>query len=185
MSDRRQLACPFEQRSEAKELGAKWDPDARCWYADTEEDWNALVRWHPKKSSGSSVPGERHYIHATYDDRDEVKALGAVWDKTKKKWYASSESTYETLKRWHAPRASRMYFESTYNERDEIKALGARWDADAKRWYAPTDKERIALETWRTNKKSPSTTTSKRKRCGSTDSEDNFGFVGHLFERDI
>lgn len=41
------LIVPFAQKDRAKELGAKWDADAKKWYADTKETYDALEEWHP------------------------------------------------------------------------------------------------------------------------------------------
>ena len=41
------LIVPFAQKDRAKALGAKWDADAKKWYADSQEAYDALEEWHP------------------------------------------------------------------------------------------------------------------------------------------
>ncbi len=39
------LACPYEEKDDAKELGAWWDPDAKKWYVPDGIDRNLFKRW--------------------------------------------------------------------------------------------------------------------------------------------
>ena len=41
------LACPYDDRVAAKDLGARWDPDSRCWYISGVEDLTLFMRWIP------------------------------------------------------------------------------------------------------------------------------------------
>jgi len=45
------LIVPFAEKDRAKALGAKWDSDAKKWYADTKETYDALEEWHPSELS--------------------------------------------------------------------------------------------------------------------------------------
>lgn len=46
-SKRFYIAVPYSERNEAKALGAKWDGDAKSWYApDSEKE--KFARWHPQ-----------------------------------------------------------------------------------------------------------------------------------------
>jgi len=42
------IDCPFEQKEEAKALGARWDSEICKWYAPTQEIYAQLTRWHIK-----------------------------------------------------------------------------------------------------------------------------------------
>ena len=56
------------------------------------------------------VDAERTYIAVAYEDRAEVKELGAKWDRTAKSWYVSSELDIAPFSRWLPERAnSRTY----------------------------------------------------------------------------
>ena len=41
------LIVPYEHKDRAKKLGAKWDNDAKKWFADTAEAYYDLEEWHP------------------------------------------------------------------------------------------------------------------------------------------
>lgn len=53
MQDRTYLAVPFSEKNEAKALGAKWDKDARAWYAPEGVDvaTSGLARWSADKAN--------------------------------------------------------------------------------------------------------------------------------------
>lgn len=46
------LAVPFTEKHLAREAGAKWDKDAKSWYAPPGTDLAALNKWVPKKDMG-------------------------------------------------------------------------------------------------------------------------------------
>ncbi len=73
------LFVPYEMKDQAKELGAKYNPDVRQWYC---EDDNKECR----------LMFDYRYFDVKYDP-DEVKRLkqaGARWSPYVRKWY-----TYE------------------------------------------------------------------------------------------
>lgn len=41
------LACPYEERSSAKALGARWDAAKRVWYVIDPPDLRPFARWLP------------------------------------------------------------------------------------------------------------------------------------------
>jgi hypothetical protein len=71
------LDCPFEEKDQVKELGAKWDTSARKWYIETaSDDFFKFQQWLP-----------RLYLKCSYEQKDEVKQLGAKWDAKARHWY--------------------------------------------------------------------------------------------------
>lgn len=50
------LAVPYEEREQASARGAKWDRDAKCWYAPTGADLDQLTRWEPSLSADYAPP---------------------------------------------------------------------------------------------------------------------------------
>ena len=46
---RQYIVCPFEEKDQAKELGARWDSNKRKWYALDDETYDKLKKWHPSK----------------------------------------------------------------------------------------------------------------------------------------
>jgi len=49
------LDVPYEQKNEAKELGAWWDPDVRKWFIPAGKDPKPFSRWLPKEEAGNSA----------------------------------------------------------------------------------------------------------------------------------
>jgi Domain of unknown function (DUF5710) len=57
MDTRLWLAVPFAEKDEAKQLGARWDPAQRRWYAP-RPGMTALARWAPRPDLPDLLPGE-------------------------------------------------------------------------------------------------------------------------------
>eukprot|EP01031_Cornospumella_fuschlensis_P036634 gene36634-44438_t len=83
------LIIPFEDKDVAKQMGARWDPEAKLWYAMADDDTGLLQRWPSVGSPAnagpfSSKPMEdrlssdaRVYLTVPFSEKDEAKALGA------------------------------------------------------------------------------------------------------------
>lgn len=55
--ERTALNVPYREKEAAKALGAKWDKDAKGWYAPEGTDLKPLAKWLPKeREQGQSVP---------------------------------------------------------------------------------------------------------------------------------
>lgn len=53
------LDVGYADKDAAKALGARWDPDARRWFAPTPERLTAgLDRWTPRPPIPATLPGE-------------------------------------------------------------------------------------------------------------------------------
>jgi len=50
-SERTFLAVPYEEKDDAKQLGAKWDRGAKAWYVPAGVDLDAFSTWMPAKGS--------------------------------------------------------------------------------------------------------------------------------------
>jgi hypothetical protein len=63
MAMRVNLRCPFQDKDQARQLGARWDPKLRVWYVDNTSDLVPFARWLPATAStsgaaeGTSTPG--------------------------------------------------------------------------------------------------------------------------------
>lgn len=58
---RTNLQVPFDEKDEAKRLGARWDPAKRVWYVQNREDLTPFARWlsrSPAASSGRAAGGQ-------------------------------------------------------------------------------------------------------------------------------
>lgn len=40
------IYCPYKDKDAAKSLGAKWNNDAKTWYAPSEQVYTLLSKWH-------------------------------------------------------------------------------------------------------------------------------------------
>lgn len=92
------IECPYEEKEEAKALGAKWDKNAKKWYYTNPYDGVKFQKWikPPKKEE----PEEKFYITCHYGDRHKVKKLGAKWDNLSKRWYYTNKEDREKFKEW-------------------------------------------------------------------------------------
>lgn len=74
------IYVPWNEKDEAKQLGAHWDPTTKVWYIPEGANPTALLnRWNAIKG--------RLYIRVPWEDKDVIKRLGGRWDYKKKTWY--------------------------------------------------------------------------------------------------
>lgn len=95
------LNVPFDEKDEAKSIGARWDGDAKCWYAPAGSDLSKFAKW----ANGSVKSVKKVYLNVPFDDKDEAKGLGARWDPAKKKWYVRSVDDLAAFDKWIPKRA--------------------------------------------------------------------------------
>lgn len=50
------LECPYNDKDAAKELGARWDMDARKWFVPNEIDRNLFKQWWPGEVATDTIP---------------------------------------------------------------------------------------------------------------------------------
>lgn len=75
------LSVPFEEKDLAKELGAKFDRETKCWYVPEGMDLKPFERWKP------TVQHEKTWIKAPYEMHEQIKELGARYDGNAKCWF--------------------------------------------------------------------------------------------------
>ena len=53
------LECPYAEKDEAKDLGARWDSDARKWFVPVDIDKTPFKKWWPQEVAAdpSTFPG--------------------------------------------------------------------------------------------------------------------------------
>ena len=51
------LSCPFDEKDDAKALGARWDPKVRKWYVPADRDPGPFAKWIKVDASASSANG--------------------------------------------------------------------------------------------------------------------------------
>ena len=74
------LYVPFDEKDNAKEQGAKWDPANKSWVCDIQNQ--SLIEKYKKR-----------YIQVLYKDKDNAKENGCKWDQESKKWYTYNSNT--------------------------------------------------------------------------------------------
>ncbi|MEG0004101.1 DUF5710 domain-containing protein [Comamonas sp.] len=98
------LWVPFEQKDQAKALGAKWDRQAHAWYVPAGIDAAPFAQWTQRHNDDVArerqrLP-EREYLDVPYGERKAAKAAGAVWDPLARCWYAGPHCDRQKLARW-------------------------------------------------------------------------------------
>ncbi len=164
------LSVLYEDKEEAKKLGAKWSAKLGTWYVLEGTDLQPFQSWLPKEVKKDLIIASRDYLDVPKEEKDEAKALGAKWDKYQKAWYVEKGTDLEPFAKWgkldfekrekaqeewkNLPKEERKniilsgrdYLDVPKEEKDEAKALGAKWDKYQKAWYVEkgTDLEPFA-----------------------------------------
>ncbi len=109
------------------------------------------------QKKGPSKDNIQTYLDVPFEDKDEVKALGAWFDMTKKAWYVPKNGDVSKFTKWlpggkitttmKAPK--KIWLDVPFDDKDEAKSLGARWDKDKKKWYGVSNSPNIdKLKKW-------------------------------------
>ena len=101
--DKLYLNVPFSQKDEAKEKGAKYDPNLKLWYLppvkdplDVEEFWS--------------------FLENTYEDRDQLKRMGAKFHSKIKKWFVPNtcKHSFVEFSKWWPENLKRFLLLNKY-----------------------------------------------------------------------
>lgn len=102
--ERQYISVPFKEKDEAKALGARWDRWQQSWYIPPGVDPAPFAKWAPAVQNGAATQENtrtaRVYLAVPYEQRQQAKAAGALWDKTAKSWYVGPKGDMEKLARW-------------------------------------------------------------------------------------
>ena len=83
------IHVPYAQKDEAKQNkapGVQWCPEVKKWYVTDSE--NILLEKY-----------QMLYLNVKYDDKDEAKSLGCMYDSTLKQWYTTPNND-EAIRRF-------------------------------------------------------------------------------------
>ena len=99
------LDCPYADKDECKELGAYWDIDRRKWYVPEGADRDDFRKWWPGENAeycepSSNDDGNRFYLSVDFGENDDVKARGARWDPSAKRWFIPNGEDKDKFKAW-------------------------------------------------------------------------------------
>jgi len=99
--------CPYEKtfitisynnKDEAKKLGAKWDLNKKSWYYDdkiSEENKERIILLEKNKVNESVIDIKKNYINIPFSKKNLAKTYGARWDLNKKSWYYDDNTSIE------------------------------------------------------------------------------------------
>ncbi len=97
--ERTYLDCPFHEKDEAKQLGARWDHDKRKWYVEALDPSRREVfsKW---------LHVSHTYLNVPFAEKDEAKELGARWDRDARRWYVRQGADLEPFSKWRTSDAA-------------------------------------------------------------------------------
>jgi putative DNA primase/helicase len=116
-AEKHYIDVPYQDKEEAKRLGAKWDRKGASWYFTDQADKSLFGRWleftpsserltqtqNSAQTLNSSVEttdtDERTYLAVPYTERQQAKKIGAKWDKAAKSWY-TTERELSQFEQW-------------------------------------------------------------------------------------
>jgi hypothetical protein len=99
-----ELSVCYAEKDEAKSLGAWWNPERKIWYVPAGRDVRPFERWSPKVSGkyvATMACDSEAYLTTTFQEKDEVKSLGACWDPERRKWYVPRGKTLKPFLKWN------------------------------------------------------------------------------------
>lgn len=95
------LSVSYDDKDEAKALGAKWSKQEQSWYVLEGTDLQPFYKWLPKEKKVELIMASRDYLDVPREEKDEAKALGAKWDKYQKAWYVEKGTDLEPFAKWN------------------------------------------------------------------------------------
>eukprot|EP01039_Chlorochromonas_danica_P003086 gene3086-3374_t len=129
------LQVPFEEKDEAKALGAKYDMETKKWYAPNAEA-SLLSRWGP---SASHTTGTTKTTTTTTSEQSSESSLPPPEQQ--------QQQQQQQGLRAHSNVTTTYYLTVPFEDKDEAKAMGAKWDKEGRSWYV-TDPSSPALSRW-------------------------------------
>ncbi|MCE7534228.1 DUF5710 domain-containing protein [Acinetobacter nosocomialis] len=106
------LDVPYHEKEQVKETGAKWDKKEKAWYVMSDQLDIVHNKWIRKdqpeqaqeqvKEAVQDQPksAEKTFLTVDYKDKNEVKKLGAKWDKKEKAWYVPAGTDTAPFAKW-------------------------------------------------------------------------------------
>jgi len=106
------LDVPYHEKEQVKETGAKWDKKEKSWYVMSDQldvVHNKWIRKDQPEQAQEQVKDaiqdqaksvEKTFLTVDYKDKNEVKKLGAKWDKKEKTWYVPAGQDTAPFEKW-------------------------------------------------------------------------------------
>ncbi len=95
------LSVSYDDKDEAKKLGAKWSGKQETWYVLEGTDLQPFYKWLSKEKKVELIMANRDYLNVPKEEKDDAKALGAKWDKYQKAWYVEKGTDLEPFAKWN------------------------------------------------------------------------------------
>jgi len=104
---------PFSQKEEAKEKGAKYDPDLKLWYL-------------PPVKDPLEVEPFWAFLENTYEDRNQLKRMGAKFHPKIKKWFVpdTCKHSFDAFIKWWPENLKRFVLLEKYQIFRKISSGG-------------------------------------------------------------
>mgnify|MGYP001616186050 CR=1 FL=1 len=106
------LDVPYHEKEQVKETGAKWDKKEKSWYVMSDQldvVHNKWIRKDQPEQAQEQVKdaiqdqaksAEKTFLIVDYKDKNEIKKLGAKWDKNEKSWYVPAGADTAPFEKW-------------------------------------------------------------------------------------
>jgi len=145
------LHVPFEDKEEAKALGAKWHRQAQAWFVPAGVDAAPFAQWsHPTRAPAGherQLQPDRAYLAVPYGERKAAKAAGAAWDPAAKSWFVGPDADPHKLARWQPENVAHQQDPAMRPQEEFAQALRAMGCVvDGEHPVMDGRKHRIALE---------------------------------------
>jgi glucan-binding YG repeat protein len=148
-------------KDQLKELGFKWDAEAKNWYHNNETIASTAQKFVPEGP-------EKHFIHGNcYPFTEQLKEMECRWDPDSKAWYHLNKEIAEKAqalvskapeiqsngKAQDGASAEKHYIpEVPFELNKTLKQMGCNWDAETRCWYHSDpeigkEANRLVLET--------------------------------------
>lgn len=108
------ISCPYDERNDAKALGAQWDSYCKRWFAPSAEIYASLARWH-------GLPSKERKRKYNNDSSDTLSFLQSY-----RLNYPKMTGEFESYG---------IQLKVPFRHRKRAKELGARWDGRS--WRIP------------------------------------------------
>jgi putative DNA primase/helicase len=125
----------------------------------------------------------KKYIKVPFAEKDDVKNLGARWDKDMKSWYIPEDKNENEFAKWPiydpatTPRevavGNKIYLSVPFDDKDAVKSAGGRWDGEKKQWYYLSDTELAKFSKWKTSQDTTSSNKSNNSKPPKTQDDND------------
>ena len=111
--DKLYLYVPFSQKDEAKEKGAKYDPDLKLWYLPPVKDPLEVEQFWA-------------FLENTYEDRNQLKRMGAKFHPKIKKWFVpeNCKNDFDAFTKWWPENLRRFLLLGKYQIFEKLSSGG-------------------------------------------------------------